>query len=83
MVCSTLRALGLKGERTFSKYHHVLNRARWNLMGASKILLGRIDDGDESPLVIAMDGHLERRRGKRITAKGCYRDRCGLAAATL
>ena len=73
-VCAVLRVLGLRGERAFSKYHNVLNRATVNLRQASKILLSRLDDDKSDPLVIAVDAHLERRRGKRIAAKGCYRD---------
>ncbi len=73
-VCSALRAVGLQGERVFSKYHHVLNRAQWSSLKASRILLEQIIGNHDVPLILGIDGHLERRRGKRISAKGCYRD---------
>lgn len=72
-VCSVLRTLGMSGERVFSKYHHVLNRASWDSLKASKILLEQII-GENQEIVVAVDGHLERRVGKKIRAKGCYRD---------
>ena len=72
-VCSVLRVLGMSGEQVFSKYHQVLNRASWDIRNGSKILLEQIVGNDEE-VVIAVDGHLERRQGKKIKAKGCYRD---------
>jgi len=73
-VCSILRVLGLKGETGFAKYHHVLNRARWDALEGSKVLLQQIDKDHQEPLKIIIDGHLERRKGKMISAKGNYRD---------
>lgn len=73
-ICSTLRVLGLKGETTFAKYHHVLNRAQWRVLAGSKILLERLDQEQDEPLKIVIDGHLERRKGKKIAARGHYRD---------
>ncbi len=72
-VCSVLRTLGLSGENTFNKYHQVLSRAAWDCKKASKTLLQQIVSDDQE-VVIAIDGHLERRGGKKIRAKGCYRD---------
>ena len=75
-VCSALRAMGLSGETGFSKYHHLLNRAKWSSLQAAKILffmlLTLVPAG--SVLVIFGDETLERRRGKKIKAKGYYRD---------
>jgi hypothetical protein len=73
-VCSILKVLGLKGETAFAKYHHVLNRAKWDILQASKILLEQIDHDQSEPLKLVIDGHLERRRGDMISAKGAYRD---------
>lgn len=75
-VCSSLRVLGLEGERAFEKYHRVLNRAQWNSLKGAKILLLRLIKSLnlEGPLVFAIDDHVERRGGKKIQAKGCYRD---------
>jgi hypothetical protein len=73
-MCSVLRVLGLKGETTLAKYHHVLNRSKWEVLAGGKILLKQLDQEQEEPLKIVIDGHLERRKGSKITAKGHYRD---------
>ncbi len=73
-ICSILRVLGLKGETAFSKYHQVLNRAKWEVLEGSKILLKQIDQNHDEPLKLVIDGHLERRKGDKISAKGHYRD---------
>ena len=73
-VCRTLRTLGLSGERTFDKYHKLLNRAKWSTHQASKILLNELCSSEDVTLVVAIDEHIERRRGAKIKAKGCYRD---------
>jgi hypothetical protein len=53
-----------------------LSRARWSGLQGSKILLGLLVQLLPSswPLVIGTDDTLERRRGQKITAQGCYRD---------
>lgn len=75
-VCSALRAMGLSSDPGFSKYHHLLNRSKWPLLQASKILffmiLALIPEG--TPIVLSIDETLERRKGKKIKAKGYYRD---------
>lgn len=71
-VCSSLKTMGLSGEKTFDKYHKLLNRAKWSTLQGTKILLNEF--GDSETLIIAVDEHLERRRGKKIHSKGCYRD---------
>ncbi len=75
-VASALRAVGLQEERRFCRYHRVLSRARWSSREASRILLGPLVEAfaPEGPLVLGVDETLERRRGKRILAKGIYRD---------
>lgn len=75
-VTSILRVMGLAHEKNFSKYHRVLSHARWNGLALSKILLGLLIKALPAswPIVIAVDETLERRQGKRITAKGVYRD---------
>jgi hypothetical protein len=75
-VSSTLRVMGLSEEAKFAQYHHVLNRAVWSLLEMSKVLLGlvvRTLNGG-GPVVLGIDEHIERRRGKKISAKGIYRD---------
>jgi hypothetical protein len=75
-VASALQALGLHGERRFCRYHRVLSRAIWSSREASRILLGLLVEAfaPEGPLVLGVDETLERRKGKKIAAKGIYRD---------
>jgi hypothetical protein len=76
-VASALRAVGLDEERQFCRYHRVLSRAVWSSREASRILLGLLIEAfvpEGGPLVVAIDETLERRRGKKISAKGIYRD---------
>jgi hypothetical protein len=74
-VCGALKVMGLQGERAFASYHRVLNRDKWNALEGAKILLLQIIKAFcMTELVIALDDHVERRSGKKINAKGCYRD---------
>jgi DDE superfamily endonuclease len=75
-VTSCLRILGLHQERHFVNYHRVLSRARWRGREASRLLLGLLIGrfAPEGPIVLGIDDTIERRRGKRIQAKGIYRD---------
>ena len=75
-VASALRAVGLEQERQFCRYHRVLSRAAWSGREVSRILLGLLVEAfvPEGPLVVGVDETLERRRGKKISAKGIYRD---------
>lgn len=76
-VSSALRATGLNQEKRFHRYHRVLNRDAWSSREVSRVLLGLlveafVPEGD--PLVVGIDETLERRWGKKIAAKGVYRD---------
>jgi hypothetical protein len=76
-VSSALRVVGLSDDTAFASYHHVLNRAVWSSLQLSRVLLMVLLDhlgSKDGPLVFGMDETLERRRGKRISAKGIYRD---------
>src|SRR5688572_12230578 len=76
-VASALRAVSLEDERRFCRYHRVLNRAVWSSREASRVLLGLLVEAfvpEGEPLVLGIDETLERRRGKKISAKGIYRD---------
>jgi DDE superfamily endonuclease len=75
-VTSCLRILGLSREHHFVNYHRVLNRARWSGREASRILLRLLVTrfASAGPIVLGIDDTIERRRGKRIQAKGIYRD---------
>ncbi len=76
-VSSALRAMGLDQYKRFHRYHRVLSRARWSSLEVSRVLLGLlveafVPEGD--PLVVGVDETLERRYGKKIAARGVYRD---------
>jgi hypothetical protein len=75
-VSSALRAMGLDQYKRFHRYHRVLSRARWSSLEASRILLGVLLDAfvREGRLIVGIDETLERRYGKRISARGIYRD---------
>jgi DDE superfamily endonuclease len=76
-VTAALRVMGLSGERRFTNYHRVLNRATWSARQASRILLGLLVTSlapSGAPIVLGADDTVERRRGRQITATGCYRD---------
>jgi hypothetical protein len=68
--------MGLDREKRFHRYHRVLSRARWSGREASRILLGLLLETfvGEGPLVLGLDETLERRYGKKISARGVYRD---------
>jgi hypothetical protein len=76
-VGSALRAMGLDRYERFHRYHRVLSRARWSSLEASRILLGLLLEAfvvGEGPLIVGLDETLERRYGKKISARGVYRD---------
>ena len=75
-VTNCLRIVGLAGEHRFVNYHRVLSRARWSGRAASRRLLGLLVRrfALAGPIVLGIDDTIERRRGKRIQAKGIYRD---------
>ena len=75
-VSSALRAMGLDRKKRFHRYHRVLSRARWLSLEASRILSGLLLEAfaGEGPLILGLDETLERRYGKKISARGIYRD---------
>jgi len=75
-VCAILRIMGLGQERHFTTYHRVLNRDAGSCLAAGQILLGLISAllPRDGPIALAADDTIERRHGRRIRAKGCYRD---------
>ena len=76
-VTSALNILGIGQHGDFAIYHHVLNRARWSSLKLSRVLLlmvvRQLCQSDE-PLVFGIDETIERRWGRKIAAKGVYRD---------
>ena len=76
-VGSALRAMGLDQQKRFHRYHRVLSRASWSSREASRVLLGLLVETfvpEGGPLVLGIDETLERRYGKKIAARGVYRD---------
>ena len=75
-VSAALRVIGLGQARDFARYHHVLSRARWNSAAIGRKLLLMILDRflPTGPVVIGIDDTIERRWGRKIAARGIYRD---------
>lgn len=75
-VTAALRVTGLASVRQFHRYHRVLSRAEWSELAVGRVLLGLLVAAfaPAGPLLFGIDDTLERRRGKRIAAKGIYRD---------
>jgi hypothetical protein len=76
-VSSALRAVGLEDSPKFRNYHNVLSRANWSSFAAAKILFGLLVIAfvpKNAFITIGIDETLERRSGKKIKAKGWYRD---------
>ena len=76
-VGSALRAMGLDQHKRFHRYHRVLSRASWSSLEVARVLLGLLVEAfvcEGDPLVVGIDETLERRYGKKIAARGVYRD---------
>jgi hypothetical protein len=74
-ICSCLRALGMQGEAAFTNYHQLLNRSKFSLKDAAKILMEMVIPlVNKSGVILVVDEHLERRKGKKIKDKAIYRD---------
>jgi hypothetical protein len=76
-VTSALRILGLHHDVHFQTYHRVLNRASWSSRRLCRILLMlllRTFVPDDTPIIVGIDETIERRRGKKIAARGISRD---------
>ncbi len=75
-VTSILEVMGLADQPNFQNYHRVLNRAVWSNLQASKILLTTLAMAfiPHGTIVCGIDDTIERRKGRKIKAKGIYRD---------
>ena len=75
-VTSCLRMTGRSEAANFATFHQILNRARWSSRAVAKRLLGIVVERlvPDGPVVIGMDDTIERRWGRRISARGIYRD---------
>jgi DDE superfamily endonuclease len=69
--------VGRGEERHFTTYHRVLNHATWSPLLLSRLLLMRFVttfQAQERPVLVVMDGALERRWGRKIALKGRFHD---------
>jgi len=75
-VSAALRVMGLGATKDFARYHYVLNHARWSSRAVARKLLAMIarNFAPAGPLVIGLDDTIERRWGRKISARGIYRD---------
>jgi len=75
-VASVLRILGRADDPGFQNYHRLLNRVCWSPRQASRILLSLLVKtfAPRGPLVVGLDDTIERRWGRKIQARGIYRD---------
>jgi hypothetical protein len=69
--------MSLDQHKRFHRYHRVLSHASWSSVKVSRVLLELlvemfVSEGD--PLIVGIDDTLERHWGKKIAAKGLYRD---------
>jgi len=77
-VTAALKILGYEKQTNWTKYHNLLNRAKWRGLTASTLLLTllvKVFVPLNAPLEIVVDETLERRWGKNIQKKGHWRDR--------
>lgn len=75
-VCAALRAMGRGHTRQWTRYHRVLNRAKWSSRAAGRVLLGLLVATfvPAGPLLLGLDETIERRWGPQVAARGLYRD---------
>ena len=75
-VSACLRMTGRAEASNFASYHQILSRACWNPHAIAKRLLVMIVERlvPDGPVIIGMDDTIERRWGRRISARGIYRD---------
>jgi hypothetical protein len=64
------------GEPGFQNYHRLLNRARWSARQAAHVLLKLLVEAfaPEGPVILGLDDTVERRRGRKLTARAIYYD---------
>jgi hypothetical protein len=77
VVSEALRVMGLSESRQFAQYHQVLNRAVWSPLALAQVLLRLLVAAfipADQALVFGIDPTIERRWGRKIAARGIYRD---------
>jgi hypothetical protein len=77
VVTDAVRVMGLSASQQVAQYHQVLNRAVWSPLELAQVLLKllvkTLTQAGES-LVFGIDATIERRWGRKIAARGIYRD---------
>ncbi|EFH83090.1 transposase [Ktedonobacter racemifer] len=76
-VAAILRVMGCANEKHYQNYHRVLNRATWSSRELSRrllLLLIQLFFPGNEPVIMGIDETIERRRGRKIAARGVYRD---------
>ncbi len=77
VVSEALRVMGLSQSAKFAQYHQVLNRATWSPLDLAQVVLKLLVETFAQPgdrLVFGIDPTIERRWGRKIAARGIYRD---------
>jgi hypothetical protein len=77
LVTEALRVMGLSQSAQFAQYHQVLNRAVWSPLDLAAVLLKLLVKTFTQPgeaLVFGIDPTIERQWGRKIAARGIYRD---------
>ena len=75
-ITACLRMTGRADAANFASYHQLLNRVRWQSAAMTRRLLNLIVDRlvPDGPVIIGVDDTIERRWGRKIKARGIYRD---------
>ena len=75
-LTAALRALGLARVPGFQNYHRLLNRARWSARRAAQVLLTLLVEAfvPAGPVILGLDETIERRRGRKLSARAIYYD---------
>lgn len=76
-VTAALHALAKGSDGHFTNYHRVLNRACWSARKAAGTLLRLLVEAFVSagaPLIFGIDEMIERRRGRKLSARAIYHD---------
>jgi hypothetical protein len=75
-VATALRVIGLDQDPHFTNYHRVLNRNQWSSRCVARCLFRLLINTfvPTGPVVVGLDDTIERRWGRKIKARGIYRD---------
>lgn len=76
-VTAILRVMGCSDEKQFQNYHWVLDRTKWPSRELSRrllVVLVELFFAANESLILGIDETVERRRGRKIAARGVSRD---------